>query len=123
MKKLVCMLLCLIAMVALLAGCNGGNITQTDPTKPTMPVNKKDIVLTIGLPESPYVTDYETNEFTLWLEEKTGYTINVKKYASDMFGTQFSTETANQEKLPDIMYYFRLNNDVIDNRDRRLGRV
>ena len=115
MKKLVCMLLCLIAMVALLAGCNGGNNTQTDdPTKPTMPENKKDIVLTIGLPESPYVTDYETNEFTLWLEEKTGYTINVKRYSSNMFGTQFSTETANQEKLPDIMYYFRLNNDVVD---------
>ena len=62
--------------------------------------------ITIGIPESLVVEDYDTNAFTLWLEEKTGVNINFHKFATQAqdYKTQLSVmildETA---RLPDIL--------------------
>ncbi len=133
MKKLLCMLLCLLLAMAVLAGCTGPGNGSDDPTEGEIIVSDEGVhydadgnlvvpkhegvSLTIGIPESVYVQDYEENYYTKWLEEKTGIDITIKKYASTSadYKRQLATETASQtEKLPDILFGFSLGSDLID---------
>ena len=75
MKKLVCILLCLLAMVAVLTGCGGNTTGNIEATGETGGRTTKS--LTIGIPASALVLDYNTNAYTLWLEEVSGYDIEI----------------------------------------------
>lgn len=112
MKKLITLFLCLSLVATLLAGCgptgnaDGGNAGDGDDGKTT---------ITIGLLEDVNVQDYETNAFTLWLEEQSGYNIEFYYYASSANDakSQVSTMTAIGEDLPDIVFNVPLGDGVI----------
>lgn len=126
MKKLLAILLCLIMVLGMLAGCTNKpdptNPNETkapnatggeDPTDGTEP--PEDITLTIGIRDNANVIDYDTNAFTLWLEEQTGYNIEFEKFpakASEA-ATRLSTAAAIGEKLPDILFRFDLGAAVV----------
>ena len=130
MKKLLCMLLCLLLAVGVLAGCN----TQPSTDKPTAPNNTmsgegvhydadgnlvvpkhEGVTLTIGVPKNPNVLDYYDNYYTKWLEEKTGITLEFKEYgyAAADYQKQLSTETAVPGQLPDILWNFGLGDALL----------
>ena len=113
MKKLLAALLCLVMILGLFAGCNkGGNKDNNEI--PTDEQGRQ--IITIGLPQDVAVTDYETNAYTLWLEEKSGYNIEFQYFASASadYKTQLATMLINEnERLPDILWGFKgLGGDV-----------
>ena len=63
-------MLCLVTCASLLAGCGG-----KDKDKETN--GDWDGKITIGIPDNSLVQDYETNKLTLWLEEQTGYDLEL----------------------------------------------
>lgn len=110
MKKLIAFLLCLIMVVSVLAGCgptapsSGSNdgTSAANNTEDTLP---EDITLTIGIPQNGKVEDFDTNAYTLWLEETTGYDLQFQVYegtAADV-KSQISVSMVNQDELPDII--------------------
>ena len=118
MKNRITVLLCVMCLLAVvLAGCGGGGNTTGNGDDTTASSGPK--VITIGIPQSMLVTDYDTNAYTLWLEEVSGYDIRFVKYASSSsdYKKQLSTETATDQKLPDILWRFSLSDDEI----RRYG--
>ena len=105
MKKILALLLALV-MVFSLAACGGNSNNETkapDESKKesTAPTKKQDetkategktepaepITVTIGIPASSRVVDYETNAYTRWLEEATGYSIDFLSKKSPIDGT------------------------------------
>jgi len=71
------------------------------------------IKLVIGVPSSANVESYgDDNAFTRWLEENSGYEIEVLQFNAD-YPTQLTTMVAGNEKLPDIMFGFsKLNKEM-----------
>ena len=128
MKKIVSLLLVLVMMLGLVA-CGGpaaveGNGTgnadydeatfdfytselgssKWDGSLPLVPEGEE-YTITMGIKPSSLVLDYETNEFIVWLEEKTGVNIEIKEFAgsSSDVQTQISLMLNGGEKVPDIM--------------------
>lgn len=67
------------------------------------------VTLTIGIKTNANTIDYETNEYTKWLEEQTGINLDFVTFSSTSSeaATQFSLMVNSGEKLPDIMWgYF-----------------
>ncbi len=118
MKKLLALLLCAVMVLSLFAGCNttpGGNDDSTD--KGGSDINQElpeDLTLTIGLPMSSLVEDYDTNAFTLWLEEETGYNIEFQKFQPmpNDYKSQLNVAMIDGEPLPDILIGFDLGRGV-----------
>lgn len=120
MKKLIALLLCLVMVVSVLAGCGptaptGGNNDDTGSANnnETLP---DDIVLTIGIPQNGKVEDYDTNAYTLWLEEVTGYDLQFRVYqgtAAD-YKSQLSVSLVDGEELPDMLIGFDLGTGVYE---------
>lgn len=123
MKRLLAILLCLVMVLGILAGCTGN--TTPDETKSPDATGGEDptggegpdeqVTLTIGILQNANVIDYNTNAFTQWLEEQTGYKLKFQMFAakgSEAAG-QLSTRVANGEKLPDILYRFNLGSGVV----------
>lgn len=117
MKKWIALLLCLATLVTLLAGCGKKEETVSDqPGASTSGDAAADgVTITIGLPRSALVTDYDNNAFTNWLEEQTGYNIQFQYFQASTSDakTQLSTMMVSGEKLPDILYNFQLSDDLI----------
>ena len=83
--------------------------TEQGTTEPTIPSIDDPNVITIGIPQHASVIDYETNAYTLWLEQQTGYDITFMPFAYPVndYLTQFQTCLINRdEKLPDILLGF-----------------
>lgn len=132
MKKTVAMLLALVMVFSCLAACEkapGEETKGTDAPKETteyvaptqntqpkeelgkLPLTEEDVTITIGIPQSSKTEDYETNVYTLWLEEQTGINLEFKIYSGDKSEavTQLNLEIAGDEELPDIIWGF---NDI-----------
>ena len=96
MKKIIAFTLAMVMSLSMLAGCG----------KDDKQANKDwDGKLTIGIPDSALVTDYETNAYTLWLEEQTGIDIEFHVFAASGADakSQLATMVAGGEKLPDLI--------------------
>ena len=117
MKKWIALLLSLATLVTLLAGCGKKEETVSDqPGASTSGDAAADgVTITIGLPRSALVTDYDNNAFTNWLEEQTGCNIQFQYFQASTSDakTQLSTMMVSGEKLPDILYNFQLSDDLI----------
>ena len=97
MKKLTALLLSAVMVLSLAACGKTGGETGGENEK---------VKLVIGVPSSVAVVSYDSdNAFTRWLEEKSGYDIEVMQFAAE-YPTQLSTMAAGGEKLPDIMFNF-----------------
>ena len=114
MKKLIALLLCLVLSASLFAGCGGsgtelgagGKENGGNSAVQSLDELPDDITLTIGLPLNSNVDDYDTNAYTLWLEEVTGYDLEfvvMQSNATD-YKAQLSTMLATGDELPDILY-------------------
>ena len=112
MKKLIALLLCLVMSVSMFAACsgNGGGLVENngeEGQKATINTEiPEDLTLTIGLPLSSTVDDYDTNAYTLWLEEVTGYDLEFITFQSNAtdYKAQLSTMLATGDELPDILW-------------------
>ena len=106
-KRIVSLLLALV-MALSLAACGK---TQTE-TK----TGDEQITLTLGVNGKANVTEWDNNKLVLWLEEQTGYNLEVQVFATATAErqTQVSTLVAGGEKLPDIMYYFALGDEMVN---------
>ena len=133
MKKILALVLCVLMIVGLFAGC-GKEPTPTNPpaTNPpatnapagtTAPATTADDgrspigelpivtdgsrpVLVVGLQQKPKTENYETNDYTLWIEEQTGVDLQFVYFsATDSEAEQQVTAMiAAGERLPDIMW-------------------
>lgn len=135
MKKIriLSFLLCLAMLLSLMAGCDTEKPVDTKPketqggsnqpgeTKPietedtgivtapgVLPIVKEgnDVTLTIGLKLNSKTEDYDTNDFTLWLEEQTGINLEFEYFSSSTEEalTQLALKISGGEKLPDILW-------------------
>lgn len=86
---------------------------ETEPAEETeesyLPLVKNgEETITIGIMQDVDTVDYETNEYTQWLEEQTGISIDFVYFSND--GTEASQQLAMMmnagEKLPDILWHF-----------------
>ena len=103
MKKIIALLLALVLTLSMVA-CTGSKTSVSENTEaPTdstaagiytnppwdgaLPLVKddEDNVITIGLRASANALDYDTNEFTLWVEEKTGLDLQFITFAGSAF--------------------------------------
>ena len=109
MKKLLAILLAVVAVVGLFAGCTQTG-TSGNGNDPTIKYNDKGKqIINIGIPENLNCTDYENNAYTLWLEEQTGYDLQFQLFASSSgdYKTQLSVQVLNEkDTLPDILMTF-----------------
>ena len=106
MKRVLSTILCLAMVASLLVGCgkDGKDSNGADGK----------VTLTIGLPQNTNIDDYETNAFTLWLEETTGYNLEFQLFASSEadYKSQLATMVAGGEELPDIIWGMNLGQQV-----------
>ena len=68
MKRIIALVLCMIMCLSALAGCGKDD-------KKANANEDWDGKITIGIPDNALVQDYNTNKFSTWLEETTGYDI------------------------------------------------
>ena len=132
MKKILALVLCALMIVGLFAGCNNDKPTPTNPPatqggdKPagtTAPATTADDgrsplgelpivtdgsfpVLTIGLQQKPKTENYDTNAFTLWIEEQTGIDLQFVYFSADdkECVQQITAKISAGERLPDVMW-------------------
>lgn len=110
MKRLIAIALCLVLGLSLFAGC-GGKGGNTGTERPRVDEQGRTII-TIGIPRSPLVEDYDTNKFTLWLEETTGHNIEFEYFSAVDAASQLSTRVNGGMQLPDILWGFELGSGV-----------
>jgi len=71
--------------------------------------------ITIGLRQSSNTEDYETNKYTLWLEEQTGINLEFVMFSSD--GTEAKTQVnlmvAGGDELPDIIWNVKMDSATV----------
>ena len=81
MKKRIRLIFTMFILAILVCGCTGaqtnkiesGIVEDSNVTAPgTLPIVKEKIVLDCAIEYSETVEDYETNDYTKWLEEQTG---------------------------------------------------
>ena len=113
MKKLICLLLALGTLLSVTA-C--GAQTPAGSGSGSGSGEEEKITLTLGVNGRANVTEWQNNKLVLWLEEVTGYDINVQVFSSQASerATQVATMVAAGEPLPDVMYYFALSSDLCE---------
>ena len=107
-KRIISLLLALVMTLALTA-C--GKSTPAGSQS-----GDEQITLTLGVKGMANVTEWDNNKLVLWLEEVTGYNIEVQVFSSNSseMAQQMSTIVAGGEKLPDVMYYFNIPEETKD---------
>lgn len=124
MKRLLALLLCLV-MVLSLAACaarepaTDESGTQPDAQTPAGTETKdpgdqaeepsdERPTLTIGLAQNPNTVDYETNDFTRYLEDSLNVNLDFVYFSTDINDatTQLALMVSGGERLPDILWGF-----------------
>ena len=130
MKKTLAMLLALVMIISCFVGCNQKPAEETKDTKPVetkpsevvvptqpqetnpalgqLPLTDKGETITIGIMQHANTENYDTNDYTVWVEEQTGVNLEFVYFSADNTEamTQLNAMIAGGEKLPDILWYF-----------------
>ena len=69
------------------------------------PLCREQVVITIGIPANTNIEDYDTNYYTLLLEEKANVDIQFVTYTSADATEKLRVQIAGGEKLPDIILW------------------
>lgn len=111
-QKILALLLCLAMLfsVTACAGGEGGNEGEDSKLMPTkageLPVVEEgtDITLTLGVMQTPFIADYETNYFTQKIETETGVKLDFIQLPQDTIEEKvlLTLSTDDKENLPDI---------------------
>lgn len=99
----ICALL-LALLLAALPLCIGVAESMTDYVNPagTFPIStQEDIVLRFVVPSTPNIEDYNTNYYTLWLEEKLGCKIEFETYPMAEMEQKVQLALTSNTDLPD----------------------
>ena len=73
------------------------------------------VTLKVSMGTNANVMDYENNALTKWLEEQTGYNLEINPYpGGSEVATQISTTIAAREDLPHILWGVNLTKDTIE---------
>jgi putative aldouronate transport system substrate-binding protein len=101
-KKILSMTLILSMMLALLVGCGG------EEKKSTSDALGEKVTLTVGIPQSSSVTDYENNALTRYLEESLNVNIEFSFFSSSSadYVQQLTLMAAGGDELPDVLLGF-----------------
>lgn len=85
----------MVMSMSLLVGCGDKESSKSSNGK----------TLTIGMPKNANVKDYDTNSYTLWLEEQTGYDLEFQYFssASADYSSHRSTMVASGENY--LIFY------------------
>ena len=109
MKKFVALLLCLAALLGLAAcGAQPAPTTAATTVATTAP---EPVTLTVGVIPSSNVEDYDTNAYTQWLRDTTGYDIQVQTLPSDYKSTLVN-QLIQGEPVPDVIWNCELGDDA-----------
>lgn len=107
MRKVLAALLSFLLVMSLLSGTAFADSSMLN--EPGMlPLVKSKVKLVIGTPAIATVTDYDNNHFTNYLREKTGVDIEVFLFDSVEYRSQLQLMITANEKLPDMLWAFRL---------------
>lgn len=95
-KRIVSLLLVVLMCLGALVGCSGKSSKKGDGT------------LTIGVPQDVTIPDYDTNAFSVWLEEQSGVDIEWVFFASGTadYKQQLALMCSAGEELPDMLVGF-----------------
>lgn len=108
MKKLLAIFLVLV-MVLSLCACGGEKENLDDKYN-----SDGKIKLSIGLGSSAKILSFEDNALKKWLEETTGYELEIIEYSGGTdIATQISTTIAARQDLPDILWGVNINSATI----------
>lgn len=115
-KRFIAILTLVCCSSMLFSGCGKKNETEevaviTDENITAageLPIVKEKITLTIGVPGSSFVEDYETNEFTKFLEEKTGIDLEFYEFPSSGGSEKLNVMLSSNTELPDVVCGFNL---------------
>lgn len=113
MKRIICLFLSLCLMLGLCA-CGAEQPAQTETQTPatTAPAPAEPVTLTIGVLGSSNVEDYNTNAFTQWLRDQTGYDIEIQVLPGSI-ANSLGSSLALGEELPDIIWNCGLSDNAI----------
>lgn len=94
----------------------GSGTTQstTQPTNPGQLVTEP-TTISIGLPQSTLITDYEDNDFTRFIQDKTGLTIEFELYPSQDASQKLEIMVNGGSELPDTLMGFGLTDAAVLN--------
>ena len=108
MKRIISILLAFVMLLGTVTGC--GKKTNVEE----MPEGR--VTLTVGLPQSSSISDYDDNAFTEYLEETSNVDIEFVSFSNT--GTEYAQQLAlmcsANEELPDVLLGFKLGNYVIN---------
>lgn len=71
-----------------------------------LPIVEDKITLTIGMPDNENVEDFETNAYTLWLEEQTGIDLKFVLFSQPDPMQKLRLMFSSNSELPDILLQF-----------------
>ena len=102
MKKIISLSLALIMTMGVFTGC--GKKAASDPSEK--------VTLTVGIPQSSTVTDYDDNAFTNYIEEIANVEIEFQYFsgAAGEYKQQLALMCGAQEELPDVLIGFQFTN-------------
>lgn len=106
MRKMVGLFLSGLLMLTLLTGTVFASDLLNEPG--TLPLVKSPVKLVIGTPAIATITDYDQNHFTNYLREKTGVDIEIFLFDGVEYRSQLQLMVSANEKLPDMLWAFRL---------------
>ena len=109
MKKILAIIMTLAIILGLCA-CGGGGSSSGDKYGEGGRVK-----ISVGMGTSAKVISYEDNALTKWLEETTGYDLEIVEYSGGTdIATQISTTIAARQELPDVLWGISLNSATLE---------
>ena len=119
-KKIISLLLCVAMVAAMFVGCGqkeeqtSGEPAKTEQETAATEAEPEDKTLTVWVPDNVNIVDFETNEMTLWLEEQSGYDLEMIPLASDGYLSKvnMALTTGAIDELPDIIMF--LDKEITD---------
>lgn len=116
MKRMIAVLLLLSVLVGF-AGCGEKQVAEVTTAQSAVETTPEDpVTLTVGIRKSAYVTDYETNYYTQWLEGQTGYRLEFQYFSSSARTEDLMVEIMADKglELPDLIMDIALSKQTID---------
>lgn len=111
-KKIICLLTIAATGASMLVGCGGNKeavknegitVDENVTSAGELPVVKETVKLTVGIPGTSKVENYDTNAFTKFLEEKTGIDIEFYEFPSSGGTEKLNVMLASGTELPDVV--------------------